>query len=94
MRLCLSLHVSGCEERNLKSVSFFEAALSSLSFSEAFDAVVGRLVLLYQPDPVMTIRQSASLLRPGGIIAFYESDLSAPCSLGRQFLFGSAAIIG
>jgi len=38
----------------------------------AFDAVVGRLVLLYQPDPVAAVRALTRVLRPGGIIAFQE----------------------
>jgi SAM-dependent methyltransferase len=41
----------------------------------AFDAVVGRFVLMYQPDPTELLRRLAGLLRPGGVIVFQESDL-------------------
>ena len=40
-----------------------------------FDAVVGRLVLLYQPDPAATLRALARLARPGGLVVFQEFDM-------------------
>jgi SAM-dependent methyltransferase len=43
-----------------------------------FDAVVGRWVLQYTPDPVALLRRAQGWLRPGGIVAFQEIDLSSP----------------
>jgi len=40
-----------------------------------FDAVIGRLVLLYQPDPIAILRRFRNFLNPNGIIAFQEMDL-------------------
>ena len=40
-----------------------------------FDAVVGRLVLLYQPDPAAAVRGLARLARPGGVVVFQEFDM-------------------
>lgn len=40
--------------------------------SAYFDAVVGRLVLMYQTDPVDTVRRLAGMVRAGGTIAFLE----------------------
>jgi 2-polyprenyl-3-methyl-5-hydroxy-6-metoxy-1,4-benzoquinol methylase len=51
-------------------------------FGLGFDAVVGRYVLQFQPAPVGLLRQLASHLNPGGIVAFHELDwsqLSATC---------------
>lgn len=68
-------------------VSEIDAFAASPSAS-GFDAIVGRLVLLYQPDPAATIRDLARLLRPGGIIVFQEFDMhsarSAPIALTYQ----------
>ncbi len=41
-----------------------------------FDALVGRLVLLYLPDPAAAVRHLSQHLRPGGIVAFQEYDRS------------------
>lgn len=48
----------------------------------AFDAIVGRRVLMYQKDAVATIRALSKCLRPGGIVVFQEHDTTmVPASL-------------
>lgn len=42
---------------------------------DGFDAVVGRLIIMYTPDPVATIRQAAARVRPGGLVCLHEADL-------------------
>jgi ubiquinone/menaquinone biosynthesis C-methylase UbiE len=58
-------------------VRFEESTLSAYRDKAPFDAVVGRIVLMYQPDPVEMVRQAAALLRPGGRVMFQELELSA-----------------
>jgi SAM-dependent methyltransferase len=41
-----------------------------------FDAVVGRLVLMYLTDPVAALRRVATVVRPGGLICMHEADLT------------------
>lgn len=43
---------------------------------DGFDAVVGRLVLMYLADPAATLRRAAARLRPGGLVCVQEADLS------------------
>lgn len=43
-----------------------------------FDAVVGRRVLMYHPDPVRAVRGLAAALRDGGIVAFHEHAAVEP----------------
>ncbi len=43
-----------------------------------FDAVVGRLVLMYLTDPVAALERAASRLRPGGVLCLHEADLTYP----------------
>ena len=43
---------------------------------EAFDALVGRLVLMYQVDPAAAVASAARHVRAGGIVAFAEMCLS------------------
>jgi len=42
------------------------------------DAIVGRLVLMYQPDPVTTLAPLIKHLVPGGVVAFIEPWFQPP----------------
>jgi ubiquinone/menaquinone biosynthesis C-methylase UbiE len=42
----------------------------------SFDAVVGRLVLMYQPDPSACLRRLSTVLRPGGFAMFHEVQMA------------------
>ncbi|MEY4551503.1 MAG: hypothetical protein RL685_7698 [Pseudomonadota bacterium] len=57
------------------NVRFLEADLAALPAELAgFDAIVGRRVLMYLPDPVAALRGCARALRPGGLAVFQEND--------------------
>ena len=56
----------------LTNVSFHVGDLSEGVTDDDFDAVVGRLVLLYVPDPAETLRVLVERLKPRGIVAFGE----------------------
>ena len=58
----------------LPNVSFVEGDPAAMTFDSPFDAVVGRYVLMFQPDPVAMLRGVARHLRPGGVIVFHEID--------------------
>jgi ubiquinone/menaquinone biosynthesis C-methylase UbiE len=60
----------------LGNVSFALGDAGDMSFEKPFDAIVGRLVLMHQPDPLAMLRKLSRLLGRGGIIAFQEFDLS------------------
>ncbi len=61
-------------------VSFVEGDPASLAFDAPFDAVVGRYVLEFQPDPAAMLRRVARHVRPGGIVVFHELDCGAAAS--------------
>lgn len=51
----------------IANLQFIEGDVQTLAeVNGTFDAVVGRLVLMYLPDPVAAVRRAASLVRPGG----------------------------
>ncbi len=60
----------------LTQVSFVESDLTGLVLDDTFDAVVGRYILHHLRDPVLALRQLVRHLRPGGIVAFQEADLT------------------
>jgi SAM-dependent methyltransferase len=60
------------------TVRFLTGDALALALDGDFDAVVGRWVLQYTPDPAALLRRTRDWLRPGGIVAFQEIDLSVP----------------
>jgi len=60
----------------LDHVRFEEVDVTSFQPEGTFDAIVGRFVLLYLPQPTETLRRLVRSLRPGGIVAFQELDMS------------------
>jgi SAM-dependent methyltransferase len=43
---------------------------------DTFDAVVGRLILMYLSDPVAALRRATERIRPGGLVIAHEGDLA------------------
>jgi ubiquinone/menaquinone biosynthesis C-methylase UbiE len=60
------------------NITFHAAEVRQATIRPDFDAVVGRLVLMYIPEHVELLRFLSTLLRPGGIIAFCEMDMTYP----------------
>jgi 2-polyprenyl-3-methyl-5-hydroxy-6-metoxy-1,4-benzoquinol methylase len=69
------------------NVNFSEGDPAEMEFDHKFDAIVGRLVLMYYPDPVDTIRKLMRHVRPGGLIVFQEMDLANARSLPVASVF-------
>lgn len=60
------------ELRRAGHVRFVEGDAAEPIGLERFDAVVGRLVLMHQPDPVGLLARLADSVAPGGTMAFAE----------------------
>ena len=58
------------------NVTFLATDISTFETDKMFDAIIGRLILLYLPEPSKILRHLASHLHPGGIVAFQEMDMS------------------
>ncbi|OMC07375.1 MULTISPECIES: class I SAM-dependent methyltransferase [unclassified Mycobacterium] len=74
-------------EKGLSTVHFTQAVIDALTLDEPVDAVIGRLILMHLPDPAATLRHLSSLLRPGGVIAFAEIDITRARSVPELPLF-------
>jgi ubiquinone/menaquinone biosynthesis C-methylase UbiE len=57
-----------------RNMTFREATVDTLDPAETFDAVVGRYVLMFNPDPAAMLKAAARHVRPGGAIVFHEVD--------------------
>ena len=68
----LNLARERAREAGLRQISFVRASVEDFSADESFDLVIGRYILVHQPKPVALLRKAASLVRPGGALAFHE----------------------
>jgi SAM-dependent methyltransferase len=77
----LTLAAARVEQREVTNVSFLQGKLEDIDLIDHFDAVVGRLVLLYTPSPDRVVAKFARLVRPGGVIAMMEYEMTAAGAL-------------
>ena len=69
-------------EAGMRNVEFIASDARSLVFSEKFDAIVGRFVLMYMAEPRAAFTKLITHLKPGGIAAFQEPEYTLyPASL-------------
>ncbi|HJT57089.1 MAG TPA: methyltransferase domain-containing protein [Ktedonobacteraceae bacterium] len=60
----------------LSTISFLAGDINTIALEGEFDAIVGRLVLLYIRDKVAALRHLLEHLRPGGIVAFQDLEFA------------------
>lgn len=72
----LQLGRARAREAGVSNVTFIEGGFD-VDFPErgTLDAVVGRRVLMYQPDAAQAVAQLTDAVRSGGVIAFHEHDM-------------------
>lgn len=71
-------------------VRFVTADLETYAPVPGFDAVIGRFILMYMPDPAATLRRCAACLRPGGVVAFHEMAMAPARSVPEVPLFSQS----
>ena len=76
-------------QAGLSNVQFEVADLADYRLTEPVDAIVGRAILMYLPDPAGVLRRLAKQVRPGGLIVFQEMDLSTTHSLPEAPLYSA-----
>jgi 2-polyprenyl-3-methyl-5-hydroxy-6-metoxy-1,4-benzoquinol methylase len=75
-RSAIAVEWAGTRARafGIKNATFLKSEVDEIQCDRPFDAVVGRLVLMYCPDPVNTIRKVTALWHDGGVVVFQEID--------------------
>jgi ubiquinone/menaquinone biosynthesis C-methylase UbiE len=61
----------------LTNIEFIASELGMFRPEGTFDAIIGRFVLMYFPDPAAMLRRLVPSLAPNGVLAFVELDLDA-----------------
>ena len=61
----------------LANIEFVASELGTFRPEGTFDAIIGRFVLMYAPDPTALLRRLAPSLSPTGVLAFVELDLES-----------------
>ena len=64
------------EEAGFDNVEFIAGDVRTLELPNDFDAIAGRLVLLYMSDPTEALKTLVTHLRPSGIVAFQDIDFT------------------
>ena len=73
------------------NVEFVQGDPTEMEFSQPFDAVVGRFVLMYYADPVDAVGKLARHLGPRGLMVFQEFDMEYVRSQPAASTFERAA---
>jgi ubiquinone/menaquinone biosynthesis C-methylase UbiE len=60
-------------EDGLKNVTFTESDVAQVATTQAFDAVVGRLILEFVPDAGAVVSSLSKLIRPGGVLVLQDA---------------------
>ena len=68
----------------LRNVSFLKTDVDKIVIDQPFDAVVGRFILMFLPDPVSVLRSVSRLVCPGGVLAFQEPSWIPMLALGDR----------
>ena len=64
-------------QAGMSNVRFMQGDVQTLDgVADGFDAAVGRLVLMYLPDPAAALRGVAALVRRGGVVCVQEGDMA------------------
>jgi len=72
---------------NIQNVLFEAAELDAFDTAKSFDALIGRFVLLYLPDPAATLRRFRKFLGHNCVVAFHEMDMEPVSQIPASELF-------
>ena len=73
--VAIDLAAKRAERAGFRNITFRLGTETEPTDREFYDFVIGRYVLIHQPDPVSFIRAALGRLRPGGVFALHEIDL-------------------
>src|SRR5215467_4474977 len=72
----LATAAARAQEQALRNVQFVEASVDQYEPGRAFDAVIGRHILIHLRDPLGILRKAYECLSPAGVAVFQEYDFT------------------
>lgn len=78
------------QSAGITNVQFMAADVNDLTLDAPVDALIGRLVLMYFPNPGQVLNGLRRHLKPGGIVAFQEMDAESAVSMPQCEVFWAA----
>jgi SAM-dependent methyltransferase len=79
-------------EAELHNIDFVQTDIDEYTTAASFDALVGRYILQFLPDPTATLRALTQSLRSGGIVAFQEGSWTPFVALSKHLPLWSSAV--
>ena len=79
-------------EARLSNITYVEGDIADCAIEGLFDAVVGRFVLQFLPDPARVLRRLSRSLQRGGITAFLECSFAPFVALSAHLPLWSTAV--
>ena len=83
----VAMATARAQAMGLTQVTFSQGEIDDISLEQPVDAAVGRFVLMYSPEPSMTLRRVAANVKAGGIVAFQEMNVEEAKSFPHVDLF-------
>lgn len=81
----LNAALANAQLKKLKNIEYISSDLLNLNLLESkFDAIVGRRILKYLPDPKSVIGNLSKYLKPNGIMGFQEHDSTSMINKGKM----------
>ena len=73
-KAAIAVAISRVKENGFRNITFVEGDPAEMTFEQPFDAIVGRYVLQFIPNPTAALARLSHHLRPGGTMVFHELD--------------------
>lgn len=74
-------------QSGLSNVAFTVGDAADVATEPKVDAIIGRLVLMYAPDPAELLRRLSESVAPGGLLVFQEMDMGGAFATPEAPLF-------
>jgi ubiquinone/menaquinone biosynthesis C-methylase UbiE len=73
--VAIALARDRARQQGIRNVAFEQTGIEEFSSAVQFDAVVGRCILVFQPDPPAFLRYVMRFIGPNGVLALHEISL-------------------